>query len=89
MVPCPTHRRTDAPGRPRRQERGHGGPAYDNADQTPEWKAATHCPTCGRPFGPDRPKTRGHIERAARDGGGVIVPQCGACNFGWKRKAPA
>lgn len=86
-VPCPKHRRKDDPGRPSRQARGHGGSAYDNADKDPAFIAATHCPTCGKPFGPGRPKTKGHLERPARYGGSKIVAQCGGCNYGWRRKA--
>lgn len=89
LAPCPTHRRKDDPGRPRRQERGHGGAAYDAVDKDPEYVAATHCVTCGKRFHPNRRKTKGHVDRPAREGGSRVVAQCHICNYGWRRRGAA
>lgn len=86
--PCPDHAR--APDRrPSKQERGYDA-EYDRAGETPEFKAATHCETCGHMFvasGGPYQKTKGH-RKDIRKGGTTadgIFPQCAKCNYGWKR----
>jgi hypothetical protein len=82
---CPECRAAHEKQRPSKRERGYDL-TYERAARDPTYRAATHCVTCGQPFTPDNPKTRGH-SIAIRDGGegSPILPECRRCNYGWRR----
>jgi hypothetical protein len=79
---CRTCKRARDARRPSRQQRGLGA-EYDR-ERRQVLAGATHCARCGKPFGPDRRPTAGHVT-ASVDGGGTtgnLRPECAPCNYG-------
>lgn len=65
-------------------QRGYG--AEHQRRGTAAIQGKTHCETCGQPFTPDNPVTRGHRKdiRAGGTASDGYLAQCRRCNYGWR-----
>lgn len=70
-----------------RHQRGYGNDHYRRGDQAKA--GATHCATCGQPFTPSNPATRGHAKDIRTGGTSAdgYIAQCLTCNYGWRRRS--
>lgn len=84
---CAAHTRETDRQRGSRQQRGYGAEHQRAGDAA--IAGATRCGTCGQPFTPENPVTRGHVKdvRAGGSPSDGYIAQCRRCNYGWRRRS--
>ena len=78
---CDDCRHATDKARGTRQARGYDA-SYQRELAALKATNPTHCETCGKPFGPDRVLTGGHVKRDGQRTNEPLRAECAPCNYG-------